>query len=319
MAIPVPDHDPFNPPSSRIIDIKDRILETLYDFATEYITTDDLYANVFHNSQGVHQRMLFNYAIQELDSTEYVSNGAYISITYLGRQFYESSAWPYRRRPCKYEQFKQRIDTWWNAIKVIAGVLNALAIIFFAWYSITIQKEFNTKQLEIQQKEIEANKIEQEKTNTNVKNNLDILNEQAAGIKDIKNETKAANQPMIKPYITFEYHSDHKMYLFECQLYNVGNRTAISIDVDIAITNLSDTPIHIKEHILGIINKQQEYISKPLYTGGTLKNKPIYILVKIKFEDEGTGEKLSRIYRLKGKIEDGYFKMVSEQFVKETI
>jgi hypothetical protein len=53
-----------------------------------------------------------------------------------GMIFIQSPPWPYLHRPFTYERFKERLSIAWNVVKVVALVLNALAILYIGWLQV---------------------------------------------------------------------------------------------------------------------------------------------------------------------------------------
>ena|SRR5215831_7085932 len=61
------------------------------------------------------------------------SGPANYAVTIEGRIFHSSPIWWYKRRPFAYEHFKKNLQTVWNIVKIVALVLNALAILYIGY------------------------------------------------------------------------------------------------------------------------------------------------------------------------------------------
>lgn len=69
----------------------------------------------------IHEKYLF-----ELNDHNYI-------LLIEGSIFFESPPWIYKFRPYAYEKFKKNIEVAWSVLKVIAIILNALAILYIGW------------------------------------------------------------------------------------------------------------------------------------------------------------------------------------------
>lgn len=56
--------------------------------------------------------------------------------TVEGRLFAESVPKRFKNRPYAYKRYKERLNEYWQITKVVANILNALAILWLAWKQI---------------------------------------------------------------------------------------------------------------------------------------------------------------------------------------
>lgn len=220
----------MNIPSLQMVDILDRILSHLYQ-KNEAETHQDLKRIVFNSVNGQSLDALYNDALSELKSLNYVEyHTSTVWLTFHGKKFFQTPFIFYKHRPFRFERFKQRGGILWNIVKVIAAVANAVAIIYLAWLAIKKQDESNQKQFELQAKQlrIEANDAQQrqETINDQFRQNLQILN-------NINTENTTVNQPYFKIVSPSAYYlPDKKAFRLDFTGINIGKRSAVEISIN---------------------------------------------------------------------------------------
>lgn len=303
--------------SAKIGDIQDRILYPLY-YATQAIDIQELKKEVFNNWSGVDLNRRFVFATDELKDLGYIeANEVSIWITYKGRKFFETTVWPFSEKPFKYQRVKNYASLIWKYVKIKAAVLNALAIIFLAWYSIDIQREFNKEQIKLQKEQIESNRLEQEEKNKQVQQQISTLQEQNKSIGDIKQYNKLSNQAVLKPQFRADYISTEKIFRIDISCENISQHTAENILLQVTVHNLNNKKIAFSEKIASLFSGDYKYFSEDIIVDDHIKRREVKMIVTISFRDKVTDDVISKTYNIKGLFEKEHFQIIENPIVDD--
>ena len=145
-------------------------------------------------------------------------------------------SFPYKGKPFTYELFKQRVTVIWNIIKVIAALINAVAIIYLAWLSISKQEEFNKAQLQLQIWQAKENERQAKENDRIERERFDSISRNSNYTLRVNEEQKNAlfeeGKPRIKlEYLSMFYLSNTNSIAISFNYENVGKRDALNLKV----------------------------------------------------------------------------------------